>query len=317
MSTRRARTFRQPTGKPVLISARDVEIFKLLNRYRFLRSTYLCAFFPKSDATNLLKRLGTLYHEQPYLNRPERQYSYANALYLPAVYEIDALARQVLKYHGISPVMADCQAGRTGDSRHFAHALMICDVLASIELGSKERSVRFVAWEEILAKAPCRELEDPFRISVTFTHNGKRQTIGVVPDGMFGLEYLQNGEKSYRFFALEADRQTMPIFRGNLTQTSYHRKVLAYREILTQEIHKKHFGVPNLFILNVTTSAERMGHMIEALKQITGGRGNSVFLFKTMKGDLFKAPPADAHMMIEPWFRAGYPAFNISAARGE
>ena len=107
------------------LKARDAasaaaRLFKLLNRYRFLRSTYLCAFFPKSDATGFLKRLGTLYHEQPYLDRPRRQYSYANALYLPAIYEIDDLARQVLKYHGISPVMADRQVGHTGESRHFA-----------------------------------------------------------------------------------------------------------------------------------------------------------------------------------------------------
>ena len=61
--------------------------------------------------------------------------------------------------------MADRQAGHTCESRHFAHALMICDILASIELGCKD--LRFITWEEILSRAPCRDFENPFRIPVT------------------------------------------------------------------------------------------------------------------------------------------------------
>src|ERR1700694_4729351 len=106
----------------------------------------------------------------------------------------------------------------------------------------------------------------------------------------------------------------MPVFRSNLEQTSYHKKLLGYREILSQGIYKKHLGIPNLLVVNVTTSADRMEHMKEALKQITDAWGHNVFLFKCMKGDVFKAPPADAHMLLEPWERAGYPPFKIDRA---
>jgi len=37
----------------------------------------------------------------------------------------------------------------------FAHTLMICEILASIELGARRGAgVRFVSWWEILAKGP-------------------------------------------------------------------------------------------------------------------------------------------------------------------
>lgn len=328
--SRRPRTKRQPSGKIVYLTARDIEIFKLLNRYRYLRSHFITTFFGKNDKTGLLKRLGALYHERPhYVQRPVRQYMYANALHLAAVYELDDAGRQALRNEGVVPLMADMQAGSFGEARNFAHALMICDILVSIELGCRGytqhsdpgmgstvtfNSIRFVTWEEILAKAPCKDFEHPFRIPVTL--EGKQMNI--TPDGLFGLEYKTEtghgvvGERRFRFFALEADRATMPVFRTNLQQSSYRKKLLAYREILSKEIYKKHFGIPNLFVLNVTTSYDRMENMKVRLKEMTGGKGNTVMLFKIMKGDVFKAPPSDDHMLTDLWERAGYPPFDIT-----
>ncbi len=334
LSKRRSRLYRQPTGKPVLLSKRDVEIFKLLNRYRYLRSTFLHAFL-KGERSRFIRRLGQLYHEGGYIDRPKNQYNYANALYLPAVYELSNKGREVLRNRaGISPLAADRQAGSTSEARNFAHALMVCDILASIEIGCirsgsvpTERdnemtsdglvgsrygsgysffrpATRFITQEEIIGRAPCKEFADPFRVPVTV--EGKE--INVVPDGLFGLEYPN---KTYRFFALEAEPGTMPVYRKSLNHTSYHRKLLAYREVLSSRLPKSHFGVPNLFILNVTTSEDRMKHMMEDLKGMTQGRGNPVFLFKVMKGDMFKAPPADGHILSEPWASPGHPQFVI------
>ena len=36
--SKRSRWTRSPTGKPVILSRRDIEIFRLLNRYRYLRT---------------------------------------------------------------------------------------------------------------------------------------------------------------------------------------------------------------------------------------------------------------------------------------
>ena len=310
---RRLRMHRKSSGKRLCPSARDVEIFRLLDRYRYLRSSFLCAFFPDADQTGLIKRLGDLFHEG-YLDRPEQQYQYANALYLPAVYELNKRSASVLREAGRHHAPALLERGREGAHRHFAHALMIADILASIELGTRASGLRFISAAEIISKGPCRNLENPFRVRTPVSFEGHAPVdVAVVPDGLFGLEYQSEAGKSYRFFALEADRNTMPIRRSRLMQSSYVRKLLAYGEVLTQGIYRSHFGIPNLLVLTVTVSDTHRTNIMAVLEEITGGKGSPVFLFKTMStlGDGLKAPLPTPHMLIEPWQRQGYPPFNI------
>jgi hypothetical protein len=297
---KRSRWKRCPTGKPVILSRRDVEIFKLLNRYRYLRTSTIAAFLAKKDKTHVSRRLADLYHEQPYLSRYDTRRKLANADHQDDVYELTALSRQVLGLNGTLARTTDTQVGNNGEYRYFQHALMICDILSSIELGCMQGGIRYIGWEEIVAKAMVKEYK------VMAHWEGKEYP--VVPDGLFGLEYP---DKSFRFFALEADRGTEPLVRTNLLQTSYKKKLLLYRSILLNQTYKKHWGVPNLYVATVTTSEQRMEHMKEVLLSITGGRGNTVFLFKTYKGTPFSAPPADGHMLSESWLRAGYPPLYI------
>ena len=261
----------------------------------------------------LIKRLGDLFHEG-YLDRPLQQYQYANALYLPAVYELNDRSAAVLRQAGWHDAPAWVERGRMGAYRHFSHALMIADIMASIELGVRQAPLRFISAAEIVGKGPCRTLQNPFRLRAVVSCAGRERTeVAVVPDGLFGLEYRSASGNSYRFFALEADRNTMPIRRAHLAQSSYLRKLSAYREILAREEHQSHFGIPNLLILNVTVSDTHRRNIMEQLHQVTNGKGSPVFLFKTMSalGDGLKAPPPSPHMLCEPWQRQGYPPFNI------
>jgi hypothetical protein len=242
---------RVSAGKRIELTERDIELFKLLNRYHYLRSSFLYAFLGGNSETRFKERLGHLYHDGRYINRPEQQWQYANCRYMPVIYELDARGEQVLRELGLiqddSPLL---KKGRMGAYRQFAHQLMICDCMSSIELGVRQDpNLRLISWQEIIARAPdgTRNAQNPFEVPVvishTFPRTGKAQRaeIKVVPDGLFGLEYAHEGKKTYRFFVLEADRSTIPIARSNLRQTSYLRKILAYREIATQAIHKSHF----------------------------------------------------------------------------
>jgi len=92
-----------------------------------------------------------------------------------------------------------------------------------------------------------------------------------VPDGLFGIEYSAHGKKAYRFFALEADRGTLPVARSNASQTSYLGKVTAYREIITHQVHKTHWGIPNLLVLTVTVGAGRVQEIMDRLQDRPGG----------------------------------------------
>lgn len=312
------------SGKRIEVTDRDIELFKLLNRYHYLRSNFLYAFLGGNSETWFKGRLGDLYHDGRYINRPEQQWQFANSRHMPVIYELDTKGEQVLREYGLwhndSPLLKN---GRMGAYRQFAHQLMICDCMASMELGVREDpSLRFISWREILAKAPekTRNADNPFEIPVSITHTfpGTGQThsanIRIVPDGLFGLEYEYEGQKSYRFFALEADRSTMPIVRSNLQQTSYLKKILAYRQIATQNLPRTFLGLPNLLVLNVTTNEQHMENILSLLSGLTAGQGSKLFLFKTLStlGDFRRAPAPTSHILTAPWRRAGCGDFHIN-----
>jgi hypothetical protein len=300
---RRSRMERTRTGRRIELSPRDIELFKLLSRYRYLRSTYLHAFVGGSSATRFKERLGDLFHEG-YLDRPLQQWDFADARCMPVVYESGRGSVQTLRACGSG---LDEEGRRVAGTAHrqFLHALMICEALASIELAARgDARLRFIAWPEILARAPeaVRASGTPFRLPVP---SGGY----VVPDGVFGIEYLAGGTKAFRFFALEADRGTMPIARTNTRQSSYLGKLAAYGEIIARQVHKTHWGIPNLLVLTLTTSAARCSEMVAKL----GAGGSPAFLFKAMDGRGLANPvPA---LLTEPWTRAGSPPLSIAEAR--
>ena len=309
---RRSRMRRKSNGTRVELTPRDIEIFRLLDRYRYLRSTFIHAFVG-GDKTKLIERLAHLYHEGRYLDRPSEQWQGINARYQPAVYEIDRRGKEVLREHGL---LADgVGAGRHGGvQRQFAHTLMVCDILASIELATRQiPGVRFIPWTEILARAPerTRKSPAPMRLPVSISHpvsqNVARQVVEVklTPDAVFGLEYTTAGTRSYRFFALEADRATMPVSRSTLRMTSYLRKILAYRQGAAREMYRSQYGIPNLLVLTVTTSDSHMRGIMRLLGEIAGS--STLFLFKTAAafGTLGTIPAPSSGLFAEPWERVG------------
>jgi hypothetical protein len=320
---RRSRMRRISSGKRIELTERDIELFKLLNRYHFLRSNFLYAFLGGNSETRFKERLGHLYHDGRYINRPEHQWQFANCRYMPVIYELDEKGEQVLRERGLnhsdSPLL---KKGRMGAYRQFAHQLMICECMASVELGVRQDpSLRFISWQEIIAKAPesTRKLDNPFAIPVSISHTFprtgamQRADIKIVPDGLFGLEYTREGSKAYRFFAMEADRNTQPVTRSDLQQTSYLRKILAYRQLSAQGIYKSHLGLPNLLVLTVTTNEPHMTHIMSLVRELAHEGKSKLFLFKTMSslGDFKKAPAPTTHLLADPWQRVGYEAFRI------
>ena len=119
-----------------LNSARDIEIFRVLQRYRYLRSTFLHAFVGGRQETRFKERLRQLYHDGRYINRPrsngsspmrDARRSSTNSM-IAALRSYESATREITPY-----VLAE--QSRPGTNRQFAHALMICETLASIELG--------------------------------------------------------------------------------------------------------------------------------------------------------------------------------------
>jgi hypothetical protein len=290
---------RTRTGRRIELSARDIELFKLLARYRYLRSTYLYAFLGGASETRFKERLGDLFHEG-YLDRPPQQWEFADARCRPAVHEIGRGGSNALRAGGMG-FEGNEKCTRAAGQRQFLHTLMCCETLASIEIATQAtEALRFIPWPEILARAPeaTRASPTPYRLPVP---SGGY----LVPDGVFGIEYRSEGNKSYRFFSLEADRGTMPVSRFKPGQTSYLGKLSVYDEIIRQQIHKSHWGVPNLLVLTATTSAARISEIVAKL-----GTSNPVFLFKAAEERSLTVPVPE--LLTSPWQRAGHAPLSIA-----
>lgn len=285
---------RTRTGKRVALTARDLEIFRLLSRYRFLRSTYLHAFVGGASETRFKERIGDLFHEG-YLDRPAEQWRFADCRFLPVAHELGKGGRDSLL--GIDGAVPDAITWLgDGAQKQFEHAHMICAVLASIELAARNRTdVRFIPWPEMLAKAPegTRQSAKPFLLS-----SGNET---VMPDAMFGLEYRHDGRKAFRFFALEADRGTMPIARATNLGTSVMAKLGAYQNVLAREVHRSQLGIPNLLVLTITTNRSRCAELVQRFGERAEEAPQFLFQASASAGVLVQA---DTGLLSAPWERA-------------
>lgn len=294
---------RASSGRRIEITERDIEIFKLMQQYRYLRSTYIHAFVCGASETRFKERLGNLFHEG-YLDRPDQQWQFAGARYSPAVYESGRGAERVLR--NVGETVCDARTfPATTAHRQFLHSLLISEVLASIDLGIRANPhLRYVSWPEILERAPeqTRTSSTPFRLPLP---GGAY----LAPDGLFGIEYEVSGKRAYRFFALEADRGTMPVARSDTAQSSYLAKLRSYEQMMASRAHKTHLGISTLFVLTVTTNPRRLAEMVAKFD----GRSESAarFLFKAVGHETRALNSPRPGLLFDPWERVGLPPLSI------
>ena len=321
---RRLRYERKSTGKRVSTTDRDLIWFLALQRHGPLPSNFLLAFTRdfRSSYTRSLERLGDLYHESntphggSYLDRPRQQWN-ATAKFERTVYELAPAAERALEERGLAP------SGHVQHRAMYHHRLMVSCITASIELAAKEDPhLRFIAQDEILARSPNKTLSIPCVVTYTNPRTGNIQTLDalVVPDAIFGLEYVVGGQRLYRFFMVEADRSHEPIIRANLLESSYLRKVLQYREVIGNGGYRRHFGMKaSMLLLTVTTNARHMTGIMRMAQEVVGTAGCSYMLFRTAPefGDELHVPDPTGGYLTGPWVRPGHSAALINMAAME
>jgi hypothetical protein len=315
---RNSRWTRDPViddGKAVVVypTQRDVEIFKLLFRFRYLPSDYIHAFVGGNEKA-LSRRLNLLARKPNlYLARPHQQRQSADANYRRLIYQLDDRGSRVLRERGLSFLSKSYH-------HNFTHELMVAQITASIELGMKESAnTRLITWPEILANEntplSTQNSATPATMRVSYSLRGESRSDEISADAKpFGLERTIDGKRSYLFFpGIEADCATEPLDAGDLDRSSIAKKFCAYIAIAEQGIYRSHFGFPNFFVLFVTTNSARMRSMMELLDRLTGRRGSKMFLFKTFPSltSPERPPPANGHMLTVPWQRAGYPPLHL------
>jgi len=266
------------------LTARDHDIIRHVGSHRFLRSLHIIALAGGSQQ-QVLRRLQVLYH-RGYLERPPAQLDYyGRAGSRHIVYGLGDRGAILLRKEGLAMRGYWGSKNRAAGRMFLEHALLVSDVMTAIELACRKSGVRVIA-------EPAFDRKQPFRWSVTLSSQVR---LGVVPDRVFGLGYqTEDGRADRAYFFLEADRGTMPVMRANLSQTSFHRKLLAYQATWETGIHRTRFNFHRFRVLVVTTSPVRMQSIANTCKQLPRGRG--LFLFATTA--ILKSP---ADVMSAVW----------------
>ena len=250
---------------PIQFTVRDHDILRLIHRHRFLRSQQIIALIGGS-AQNLSRRLQWLFHHG-YLERPRAQLQYyARSGCQTITYGLGNKSGSLLQLNPASQGEKNRGIGRI----YLAHALLVSDVMVSLELACRQHGIRLLHEDELNLPVAA-----PLHWRVKIRDGTK---LGVIPDRVFALEYAdQNGQVQRVYYFLEADRGTMPVVREKLSQSSFYRKLLAYEATWSNKVHQRYLSIPRFRVLTVTTSAARVKSLLDTCSRLQ--RGHGLFLF--------------------------------------
>jgi hypothetical protein len=97
-----------------------------------------------------------------------------------------------------------------------------------------------------------------------------------------------------------------PIDPHELNRSSYGNKLTGYLVIFKDNLYQKHYGIPNMQVLNATVSDIHMLNIIKHLKRIS--TKTRPFLFKALPfmSKYENRPIISGHMLTTEWERVGY-----------
>lgn len=293
---------RQASRAAHIITPNDRDILHLLARYRYLRASFIHQLLPNRSSQGLSRSLRRLF-DHGYIDKPREQHRGYNSLYCPDIYALDEKGEGVLLDEP-KEITRLYRQKIDAPLRNFAHSMMICDCLASIEIGLLGSGHKLITWQEIVARTTHkRPMKLPCKLAYTFP-DGRKETnkTFLVPDGLFGIRHL-DGKVS--FFALECEHYN-PIEPTNLKRASLLKKILGYRDIQRSSVYKTQLAIPNLRILVAAPTETRMQHMIELTKKITPKSNLFLFTYIPVQEELLKAPQPFPSLVANPWPRVGH-----------
>ena len=250
-----------------VITGGDVELFKLLYGYRFLRREHFSALTgrpPKRLHRRLLKLV---------------EKGYLSAIRLPQQKHIYALAKAalpVLVEHGVGDLDLLLVRLRTHELKELflKHEMMIVDLHVILAIATRGGELRLTDWQE------GRELYDTVDVS---DHSGVNR-LPVRPDAFLTLEDSRRPEGANRaWFFLEADRSTT-------TQTRFKEKIRAYWNYLQQGLHVTKFGIKRFRVLTVTLTPERAQNLRNLAASSLPEAARRYFLFASLHSFSLESP---------------------------
>ncbi len=303
---RRSRLRPTSTGKRVTANERDLLWFSKLAEHGPLPSSFLLEYGKQTHKSEkrAKERLTDLFNEDrtphggTYLIRPPQQFRTIDSRYNQLVYDLAPAAKAALAAQG-----STVRPTRSGP---WLHSFMVSCITASIELACLERNdIRYIPQSRILARADT-DLRWP--TDITDPATGRSYTKDLLPDAVFGLEYLTDQGSRFRFFAVEADRATEPATSSNFHRKSFERHLLQYERYIEAGGYREHLQLTSpMLVMNVTSDPNRMERMLKVTEERFPA-GNSYQLFQTwgVFGPVFQPPPPNPQLLQSNWRRAGF-----------
>lgn len=242
-----------------VLTAGDVEIFRLIHDYRFLRIDHLAA---------LTGRAGKRLHRRIFKLLAN---GYLTSVRLPQqkhIYALNTAAVRVLVEQTGAPAELLDERLRIHELKELflRHEMMIVDLHAILALAGKDGDMRPVAWRE------GRELYDEVTVA---DHQGMRK-LPIRPDAFFTIEDARRvAGKNRAHFFLEADRSTM-------AQARIREKFTAYWHYLEQGLHVQKLGIKNFRVLTVTLTEARAKSLCELAASFLPERARKYYLFTSV-----------------------------------
>jgi hypothetical protein len=289
LATRRPRFERSASIPHIRITERDINILAHLDRHRLLRSRDISQLV-RGSRQQVLRRLQLLFHHG-YVDRPRSQieYFYKDGSQ-PLVYTLSPRGVELVRAFSPSQSSSTRIQKSNLSPLFLRHAVQKSEIMVALELACRRNpQVKFISPNELVGNSHCKPKAFEWRVKIN-----SEIELGVIPDDVFALEYSGDNQQRQRvLFFVESDRSTMPVERRDLRKTSLHRKLLAYEATWLRKIHQIRFHCHRVRVLTITTSAERVNHLIEICSRLKHGKG--LFLFT----DLMTVKNGDA--LFAPW----------------
>ena len=267
------------------LTDRDIEIFQHLNRYRYLRRTFIHALLGYDLDHQWLRHRIYALEDYGYLCEPEQQKQSSNYRYTSRHYGLGPKGEEELRERGTSIVQW------SGSPKEYWHQLMISDVVASVEIACKARGLDFQHRNGFFDK--------PVYLSCP---NG-----WVRPDELFTV----NGTA----FILEADRGFEPNASLTARHSYWAKKIEDYSGVLRNRTYEKEWAFSSLVILCMFASPGKAENVRMYIADTLKKKSKSLS-FRGVKvlGSHDTAPEPILSILDDPWQRAGHEPLTILSA---
>ena len=289
------------------LTPRVLSLLGYTAKHRLISSDDL-ALLDGGSAQNVKRELRTIWSHR-YILRPTVQLkTVAITGPQPLVYGLSNRGARLLHDHGhlIDTEIDWSENCRRAGVTFIDHSVARSRFMAAVEVAVRAQTdITMMEAPAIIARSAekTQRARSPLKWTALVPDGrGGEIAASVVADDAFALIF---DDATASYFLVEIDRGQMPVRRGERSReeviagkrrmrTYYMHKLATYFYGWRQRRHVEQFGVDQMRVLTVTTSVQRIDTMLDALREVTNGKGTEFFLFvdeETLRGtDPLKAP---------------------------